>query len=151
MDSGLTVTRQGDIFAIPTSVTTRELKSRAKTHEHRFWDGGPLHEVEHVAIRKRTRHGEGATNLLGTRHCATEVVLTEDGQTYARGLLYHATGGFGRADHARRKMLDGRTWHRILKNTVPSLTRNGWMSVGVRSHDRSQASSRAFTIGGGVD
>jgi hypothetical protein len=90
--AGLTPQRQGDIFAIPTAYTTKELKSR-----------GELVKRPHV---------------LGTNHTATEVVVTAEG-TYARGTLRHEPGGWRDADHARQRIGDGKQWHRLVKNTVP--------------------------------
>lgn len=125
-DSGLPVARQGDIFAIPTSLTTRELKSRARE------------------VGKRLA-------LLGGTHTASEVIVTNEG-TYARGVLYHDPGEWRERDHARRKMGNGRTWHRILKNTVPSFNRNGWIPEGSQSTSAVQRGDvRAWSAGGAVD
>lgn len=123
--AGLDVRRQGDIFAIPTSLTTRELKSRA---------------TERQSLRMMP--------LLSTNHVATEQVSTADGDVYARGLLYHRPA-FREPDHARIKLGDGRTWYRIVKNTVPiakTRTRNSaWFNV------QQSGQSRAWTLGGAVD
>jgi hypothetical protein len=125
--AGLAVERQGDIFAIPTSLTTRELKSRGNG-----------------VIRKRG-------NLLGTNHVATEVIYTEDGDTYARGILYHAPGAWRQPDHARRAMGDRKTWHRIVKNTVPA-ARTMYAGGGTSGTTANQSgNSRAWTMGGNVD
>lgn len=102
---GLTVTRQGDVFAVPAPISTREVRK--------------LGESQRMA------------QLLGTSHIATEVVDTGD-VLYARGILRHRPG-FGRApEHRAQKMLDGKTWHVIVRNTVPQ--ENGqnraWSVVG---------------------
>lgn len=96
-----TVTRQGDMFAIPTTFSTREVKEMTPHGKGR--------------IVKRPRLG-----LLGTNHTASEVIFATKGRVYARGLLYHQPGAFRNPDHARRKMGDGRTWHLLAKNTVPT-------------------------------
>lgn len=98
---GREVTRQGDIFAIPTELTTNDLKKR-----HTPWGKG--------RVVKRPRFG-----LLDTNHTASEVIFATGGRIYARGLLYHVPQGGRTADHARRKMDDGRTWHLLTRNTVP--------------------------------
>lgn len=117
--AGLTPQRQGDIFAIPTAYTTKELKSRGE-------------------VVKRP-------HVLGTNHTATEVVITSEG-TYARGILRHEPGGWRDADHARIKLGDGKTWHRLVKNTVPG---DGGSSGNMTARQSGQ--SRAWTMGGQVD
>jgi hypothetical protein len=103
---GVQVTRQGDIFAIPSPLTTRELRKAA--------DGA-------TPVK--------AGSLLGQRHTATEVIyLTTAGLTYARGILTH-TGG----EHRRQAMGDRKTWHLIVKNTVPTDqhgNNRAWSQVG---------------------
>jgi hypothetical protein len=90
--AGLSVTRQGDVFAIPATLTTRQLPHK----------------------RERRAH------LLHLSHTATEVCVTDDGTTYARGVLRHAPVESWRApEHRRQPMGDRTTWHRIVKNTVP--------------------------------
>lgn len=84
------VRRQGDIFAVTTSLTKRGLRKAGATF-------APM------------------GNLLGTNHEATEVALL-DGVTLARGILHHRPGG-RRPDHIRRPL--GKSWHVIVKNTVP--------------------------------
>jgi hypothetical protein len=61
-------------------------------------------------------------SLLGTAHTATHVCTMPDGTQYGRGTMYHDPALMGEdreRDHARRKMGDGKTWHLIVKNTVP--------------------------------
>lgn len=86
------IVRQGDIFAVESS--------------------GPCMVGTGPKREKRGR-------LLGTNHEATETAVDFYGDTYARGCLYHAPIG-RKADHARRKLGDGKTWYRIFKNTVPA-------------------------------
>lgn len=100
---GHPVTRQGDIFAVPTEFTTRNLTKA----------GGTIVKAGH---------------LLGQRHTATAVIEVPSGKTYARGTLTH-TGG----EHRRQRMGDGKTWHLIVKNTVPvdaSGQNRAWSQVG---------------------
>jgi hypothetical protein len=101
------VIRQGDIFAVPTDWTTRELTAR----------GGQ--------IEKRGR-------LLNTSHVGTEVITFPD-LAVARGCLYHKPEGrspWDRFDptHKRQKLGDGKQWHAIVKNTVPE--GRSWSLVG---------------------
>lgn len=101
IEEGREVTRQGDVFAIPTELSTRDLKQR-----HTPWGKG--------RIVKRPRFG-----LLDTNHTASEVIFATGGRVYARGLLYHLPQDGRTPDHARRKMGDGKTWHLLTRNTVP--------------------------------
>ena len=172
IDAGLAVERQGDIFAIPTSLTTRELKLRAKIqtitryeqtgveiitqgrrfnreigdyevvaldepYEHAIWD-----HVEYQVPALRMRP------LLGTNHVATEQITTLDGDTYARGMLRHRPERRD-PDHRMIKLGDGRSWYRILKNTVPLATTRR-RNTGVFGPQQS-GQSRAWTLGGQVD
>lgn len=89
-EMGREVRRQGDIFAIPVSISRRELSKQGAA-------GGRMLE------------------LLNTNHCATEV-LRVGKLTYARGILHHVPAGRP-PDHARVRV--GNQWHLILKNTVP--------------------------------
>lgn len=96
----LEVTRQGDIFAVPTELTTKEVKA--------------LTPYGKGSIVKKPKRG-----LLGTRHTASQVLFATEGRIYARGTLYHAVGTWERSDHSRRRMGDGKTWHLLTRNTVP--------------------------------
>lgn len=115
--NGIEYVRQGDIFAIASDATTLDLKKLG------------------AKIVKRSKNIDECF-LLNTNHTATEVMKVPYGSTYARGVLYHDPDMRER-DHARRKMGDGKTWHKIVKNTVPS-------------RDKS-FSTRAWTLGGRVD
>ncbi|MFF5985929.1 hypothetical protein [Prauserella flavalba] len=109
---GLTCTRQGDVFAVPTTLTTRQVSRLA---------------------HKRQR----GVHVLHLSHTATEVAVTDDGTTYARGILRHAPPGHGRQpEHKRQPMGDRKTWHQLVKNTVPLDARGD---------------SRAWSRGGNVD
>lgn len=98
-DAGLTVSRQGDIFAVPTTLTTKE-------------------------VRAQTPYGKGRIVkrplILGTNHEPSEAMFATGGRVYARGSLYHNPQEWGRErDHVRRRMGDGRAWHLLVRNTVP--------------------------------
>jgi hypothetical protein len=141
--AGLEVLRQGDVFAIPTSLTTKELESRAKPASV----GRLLEPVESgVTIRSRKKHGPAA-DALGTNHRPTHLIVTKDGDFYGRGFMYHDPSGWGRTpDHVRLKLGDGKTWYRLVKNTVPKDLGRGIVTGVNRS-----GSSRAWTLGGNVD
>ena len=108
------VTRQGDIFAVETSLTTRALTKQGAVYEKRLYTDTPSWWGQR-ANRVQT------AQLLGTNHCATEVARLPGGITLARGSLYHDPIG-RRRDHVRRRIGDGKTWHIIVKNTVPNTT-----------------------------
>ncbi len=89
-DKGLEVLRQGDVFAIPTALLTRDMP-------------GP---------------GERSAYVLGVNHVATEV-RTDQSQTYARGYLRHRPRESWREpEHRALKLGDGKTWYELVKNTV---------------------------------
>jgi hypothetical protein len=167
-EAGLAVLRQGDIFAIPTSLTTRELKARAASQTitryertgtdvmpTRQWNSdsgeyelGP--EVEHARweyVPYEVRSLRMA-ELLGTNHVATEQVRTTDGDIYARGVLRHRPP-YRAPDHVQVKLGKGRTWYRILKNTVPLAQKTRPNTPRFSAQQSGQA--RAWTLGGDVD
>lgn len=141
---GREVTRQGDIFAIAMpGLTLRQLRKDGATVEKgpriktvtRYRDRyTPLGDIP--AAGEEVWHdrpaagriaeesdawedkGRGWRALLGQNHYATEVARMPDGTTFARGTMKHDPERRA-ADHARRKMGDGKTWHLIVKNTVP--------------------------------
>lgn len=147
--SGLTVIRQGDVFAIPTSLTTRELTARAQEFElTRYYEEVTTESGETVRIDDLAhRHGvitgsrmlperytvlrRKSVRVLDTNHKVTEVVVTTDGDTYARGIMRHDPVGWRSADHRNVTLGDRRTWYRLVKNTVES--------------------NRAWSISGNVD
>jgi hypothetical protein len=94
---GTPYVRQGDVFAVASTMTTAGLREAGATFTKRF---GPAH----------------ATQLLGLNHEATERAML-NGRWFARGCLYHAPIG-RRAEHRRRRMLDGKRWYEVLRNTV---------------------------------
>lgn len=94
--AGLTVTRQGDVFAVPVTMTTRDVRA--------------------LGTSRRSATLPGVIDS----HTVTELVIASDGVLYARGSLRHRPAGFGRRpEHRRQKMGDGKQWHRVVKNTVP--------------------------------
>lgn len=137
------VIRQGDIFAVPLTVTTAELRKQGaqlrhrnrqtrskplskeaqaklmrkfdvdKQHQDWIWDYADPHNSDLIKIVYIDR-----TNLLETNHEATDVAYMPNGTTLARGILWHSPPG-REPDHIRRKLGDGKTWHLIQKNTVP--------------------------------
>jgi len=137
---GLEVVRQGDIFAIPMAgINTKDIRTRSKR-----------------------------VSLLGTNHTATESFVSDMALplnnntlakfaprgTYARGTMYHDPEGRER-DHARRKLGDGKTWHYIVKNTVPYATEPTQETerARFRSFDANSGTRtvRGWTMGGRVD
>ncbi|MBG6106583.1 hypothetical protein [Frigoribacterium sp. CG_9.8] len=92
---GRTVHRQGDIYAVPiTTMTTADL-------------------TRLNAVRSKKTH------ILGTNHRATEVAMVRNGKatlTYARGTLTHAPLN---RDPDHKRVTIGKSWHLLLKNTVP--------------------------------
>lgn len=87
----LAVLRQGDVFAVPTELETRDL-------------AGP---------------SERSAYVLGVNHKATEM-RTSEGYTYARGFLRHRPREtWRRPEHRAVKLGDGKTWYLLVKNLVP--------------------------------
>lgn len=71
--------------------------------------------------RRRARDVTGES-IYGTSHTMSEVAVLPDGTTFGRGSMYHEPSLIGEnraADHARRKMGDGKTWGVIVRNSVP--------------------------------
>jgi hypothetical protein len=90
---GLAVVRQGDLFAIATKLTNQQVKRMG-------------------TITKRQR-------VLGTNHSVTEGVVCKGGAVLGRGIMRHEPEGWREPDHARQKLGDGKTWHMLVRNTVP--------------------------------
>ncbi len=156
-DHGVTVLRQGDVFAIPSKWTTNELAFIGKpwNRDHTVFPlVGEPHVVCDVEFIHKHRRGDKGAMVLGTNHAATWVVHGTDGETYMRGTLYHAPGAWRTPDHRPKKLGDGKTWYRAVKNTVP-LDKASGSSRGSVSANRSTANrsgdSRAWTITGAVD
>lgn len=107
---GRDVLRQGDIFAIPTTVTTRELKKIGTYHKRQV-------EVYRAnnSWSPDIRDTSAESYIISTNHTCSEVVRV-GGQVYARGVMRHEPHG-RRPDHVRISL--GKQWHLILKNTVP--------------------------------
>jgi hypothetical protein len=125
-ERGALCTRQGDLFAVPTDLTTRQVATL-----------GQRTKRTHVTVSAVDL--DGNPQQVTISHTATEVVHGSDGNTYARGVLYHAPTEWGRdPEHKRQRMGDGRTWHRLVKNTVP---------VGLHT----TRDNRAWSRGGNVD
>lgn len=130
------VKRQGDIFAIPTDVTTRKLHKKAtKLPKHVMkvlldWNNEPFAEEETEEFAEPTQikyiKNGYRPRLLDTNHYATEAVsVVEHGKEviYARGTLYHKPS-WREADH--RNITLGKVWHKIYRNTAV----NSWSVSG---------------------
>jgi hypothetical protein len=151
MEASLAVIRQGDIFAIPTSLTTRELKRRALGQTIERYEPVQAPPSGHGTIWARVPYNVKSLRmapLLTTNHVATEQLLTLDGDTYARGFLRHRPDG-REPDHTPVRLGDGQTWYRILRNTVP-LARARSANSSLFGPQQS-GQSRAWTLGGQVD
>lgn len=92
MAQGREVKRQGDMFAIPTTLTTKDVKARTN---------GQLLRMQGV---------------MGTDHCATQSYVGKGKVTYARGFLHHKPVGRVR-DHLVCAL--GSEWHLMVPNAVP--------------------------------
>lgn len=103
------VFRQGDIFGVP--MEAMDLKA-LKALNARIVRRGTKNEFRELQL----------PYVLNTNHTATEVAYLPGGVTLARGTMYHDPEG-RRADHARRRLGDGKTWHVVIKNTVPIAAR----------------------------
>lgn len=107
------VERQGDIFAVPTTLDNKVLKARGARIERRRVDKNP--------DQPWLKQGS-FPYILNTNHTASEVAYLPDGVTLARGTMYHDPADRPQ-DHARHKLGDGKTWHIVIKNTVPTTVR----------------------------
>ncbi len=144
--SGLEVIRQGDVFAIPTSCTTKELESRAVGLLK-----GLLSEARVYNIRSKTRDGQKAA-VLGTNHAPTHAILTKDGDWYGRGRMYHVPRqSWRQPDHRVKELGDRKTWFRLVKNTVPLDKASGSSRGSTSATVFQSGDSRAWTVGGDVD
>lgn len=108
------VFRQGDIFGVPLETMDRKQLQAMNAR---------------IVKRKVPPIPEGERSVsvtlpyvLNTNHTATEVAYLPGGVTLARGTMYHDPEG-RRADHARRRIGDGKSWHVVIKNTVPIAVR----------------------------
>lgn len=138
--AGLEVLRQGDIFAIPVQDLV-QLVALGET----------------VKAGQLCRRSDSVRDALvhGTNHSATHVIHGTHGLEFGRGMLYHDPMGWGRtAEHRRVKLGDGKSWYRLVKNTVPldkaSGSSRGSMTAGGRLLAQS-GQSRAWMLGGAVD
>lgn len=76
------------------------------------------------------------TLVLQVNHRVTEMRML-NGRTYARGRLYHVRRP---AEHATIQLGDGKTWHELVRNTVP-----------MHQAGNFPPSVRAWSMGGRVD
>lgn len=140
---GLRVRRQGDMFAIPTTWRSHDLRAmgavfstnvtikRSVPNAPHFrqtpWtlvvtrDGPHIRQANvepaFVTVEDTKRRG-----LYGTAHTATELAYLPDGTMFARGRIEHDPRGVlnehREADHAPL-VLPGKTWYLVARNTVP--------------------------------
>jgi len=103
---GRDVKRQGDMFAIPTELKTKEV---------RLLTGS--------AIRKMQ-------GIFGTDHLVTESVVGKNRVTYGRGFIHHRPVG-RRPDH-RSCHLD-KVWHLMVPNAVPRRRRGANAQTGTQT------------------
>lgn len=94
---GLPVIRQGDLFAIPTKLTKRQLRR----------------------MRGQRRDFTKRLRVLGTNHSVTEGIISVGGATLGRGIMRHEPDRWRRPDHSNQKLGDLKTWHLLVRNTVP--------------------------------
>jgi hypothetical protein len=114
---GRPVFRQGDIFGVPLEAMDRkQLKTLGARIERRT-----MARVELSPVMREVQPAN-LPYVLNTNHTATEVAYLPGGVTLARGTMYHDPDG-RRADHARRRIGDGKSWHVVIKNTVPIVGR----------------------------
>lgn len=95
-DAGRRVYRQGDMFAIPTSLSDQEIRDQ----------GGKIREKG---------------SLYGTAHTATRTAYLPNGTMLAQGIMRHdplMIGAHRHPDHKRLKLKRNR-WHVVAKNTTP--------------------------------
>lgn len=108
---GRPIERQGDIFAIPTELDRKVLRAQGARIVRR-----------NMNINSPAERPIELPYILNTNHTATEVAYLPDGVTLARGTMYHDPAD-RMQDHARHKLGDGKTWHIVVKNTVPTTVR----------------------------
>jgi len=106
---GRRVYRQGDIFAIPTKITDKEILEKGGIIDERVVNG----RFGYYQVRAR--------KLYGTAHTASRVASLPDGTQLAWNYLYHEPSLIGRTDRKdhRRCPLKPRRWHLVARNTVP--------------------------------
>lgn len=109
---GRPIFRQGDIFGVPTRLDRKALKALGARIEKR------RPAVLELSPVMREVQAANLPYVLKTNHTATEVAYLPSGVTLARGTMYHDPDGRD-ADHARRRIGDGKSWHVVVKNTVP--------------------------------
>jgi hypothetical protein len=157
--TGHTVQRQGDIFAIPTGLSTEALEALAiptKVRRSRALSEPPWTEWTEVNVTLRRSKAEretyerGELDIYGTNHRATHMLKVRhangDVYWYGRGRLYHSPDNRD-PDHRVQALGDRETWFRFVKNTVPTdKSRGGGSGTMVQSH-----SARAWTVMGVVD
>lgn len=136
------VRRQGDVFFVKTELTDTDVYAMAARRVRRDlvfpprqmpaggWPNPARGEVRsrvpcpcgcgHTRWSSATPRGLQTLAIYGTAHTASEVVVTKNGRTYARGKAHHDPPVIGedrQRDHQDRDL--GDSWHLCLRNTVP--------------------------------
>jgi hypothetical protein len=134
IDAGRDVIRQGDIFAVETDLTTKDVYARAAKRARRS-------QIERDSQPRKGEEVNAASviSIFGTAHTATEVAVTANGVTFVRGRLYHDPNRWtnrwsGRnariRDHRTRIIGDGdKRWYIAIRNTVPRFKGNTTRTV----------------------
>lgn len=116
LENGVQVFRQGDIFAVevtPPFTKRGEMEKAGWEYRSRGRSFFP----------QRGTPVSGDVRILNTSHTVS-YMFVKDGVFYGMGTMYHNPRGGRPAEHARRKLGDGKTWFRFYRNTVP-LQENG--------------------------
>lgn len=99
----------------------------------------PSPEPELEPLTRSPGMGRTERFVLGLNHTGTDVLVSPAGTTWARGMLRHKRLSYTwqgvmvapTGEHKQVKLGDGKTWYRLVKNTVPE--------------------GRSWSIAGGVD
>lgn len=145
-DQKLKVSRQGDIFFIPTELRDEQVYAMGARRVRRQCvleaerpirgQNGAMPVPVKGEVRSRvicpcmcghlrwtsnTPLGRRTLAIYGTAHTADEVVVTRQGAVYARGTVHHDPPVIGeerRPDH-QQVVLQDKKWHLAVRNTVP--------------------------------
>lgn len=147
--AGIPVVRQGDVYAIESRLRPATLKAMGAERPEISED--EVRAINATNVRRQREDpepelitrapGMGRTErfVLGLNHTGTDVLVSPAGTTWARGMLRHKRLAYTwqgvmvapTGEHKQVKLGDGKTWYRLVKNTVPE--------------------GRSWAIAGGVD
>lgn len=121
-EQGLEIFRQGDVFAIETSLTDKDLRQRNATITRRssvliVSGGGAATLDRRIATARRQK-----VMIHGTGHTATMVAKLPNGATFIKGTLYHdpiIEEPGRRREHRSVPLGDQNKWFLCTRNTVP--------------------------------